>query len=109
MGDASSKKEYFCRMFIRKKKNRSGTISVVVVNKCNGKFKEVKTIGVSSDRVEIEALCHQGKKWILTYRGERDMFEEYDHEREERQVTEYLLSNIESILHNGPQLILNQA
>ena len=35
-------------MFLRKKKNRSGTVSVVVVDKSQGRFKEIKTIGVSS-------------------------------------------------------------
>ena len=31
-------------MFVRKKKNRSGTISVVVVDKSRGKFREVKKL-----------------------------------------------------------------
>jgi transposase len=35
------------------------------------------------------------------------MFEEREKEREEKQVTEYLLSNVENILLNGPRLILN--
>jgi hypothetical protein len=36
-------------MFVRKKKNRSGSTSVVVVDKRGGCFREVKTIGVSSE------------------------------------------------------------
>jgi hypothetical protein len=43
-------------MFIRKKKNRSGTTSIVVVNKIKGCFQELKTIGVSSDEKELAAL-----------------------------------------------------
>lgn len=94
-------------MFIRRKRNRSGSTSIVIIDKSKGKFKEVKTIGTSSDDSEIEKLYHQGKKWLSTYCGERDMFFEYDCKCEEKQVTEYLLSNIENILLNGVQLILN--
>ncbi len=94
-------------MFIRKRKNRTGTVTVVVVDKSNGKFKEIKTIGVSSDSSEIDNLYHQGKKWILSQHGSYDMFEEYQRQEEEKQVTDYLLSNIENILLNGTQLILN--
>src|SRR5215469_2867313 len=38
----------------------------------------------------------------------RDMFVLYEQQREEKQVIDYLLNNIENILLNGPQLILNQ-
>jgi transposase len=96
-------------MFIRKKKNRSGTTSVVVVNKSNGIFREIKTIGVGKDDADVESLYQQGKKWISAYFGEQDIFEIHDKEIEEKQVTEYLLSNVENILLNGVQLILNQA
>ena len=37
-------------MFVRKKKNRSGTTSVVVVDKHGGKFKELCTIGMQNIR-----------------------------------------------------------
>lgn len=95
-------------MFVRKKKNRSGTTSVIVVDKSKGIFKEITTIGVSKESSDIESLCQQGKKWISTHLGNRDIFEIYEKEREEKQVTESLLSNVENILINGTQLILNQ-
>ncbi|GHV54176.1 hypothetical protein FACS1894181_18060 [Bacteroidia bacterium] len=41
-------------------------------------------------------------------RGDRDIFAGNDRRVEEKQVTEGLLSNIESILLNGTQLILHQ-
>jgi hypothetical protein len=93
-------------MFIRKKKNRSGTTSVVVVDKSGGRFREIRTIGVSSDENEIAAYHHQGIKWISVQQGNRDMFALYERQREEQQVTECLISNIENILLNGTQLIL---
>ncbi len=95
-------------MFVRKKKNRSGTTSVVVVDKSGKHFRELKAIGVSDNEKEIEELYQQGKKWLDTYLGNRDMFSEHTREEEEKQVTERLLGNIENILLNGTQLILNQ-
>ena len=96
-------------MFVRKKKNPSGIISIQIIDKSNGKYHVEKTIGSSSDAETIESLYQQGKKWISAHLGEQDIFEIHDKEVEEKQVTEYLLSNVENILLNGVQLILNQA
>jgi transposase len=95
-------------MFIRKKKNRSGTTSVVVVDKRNGAYREVYTIGIGKDDSEIEFLFKQGLRWIDSYCGNRDIFEIHEKELEEQQIIEYLLSNVENILINGTQLILDQ-
>ena len=95
-------------MFIRKKKNRSGTTGVIVIDKSGGQFRELKTIGVSSDEQEIALFYQQGKKWIATQIGGQDMFTLVEQQREEKQVADYLLSNIKNILLNGPQLILDR-
>jgi hypothetical protein len=50
-------------MFVRKKPNRSGIISVVVAKKC-GKVHYLKTIGLSCDANEIEELYLQGKEML---------------------------------------------
>lgn len=99
---------YFCSMFVRKKKNRSGTTSVVVVDKRGGQFREVKTIGVSSDEKEISEFYLQGKKWISIQCCGQDMFSLREQQLEEKLVTDNLLSNIENILLNGTQLILSR-
>jgi hypothetical protein len=59
-----------------------------VVDKRSGLFREVKTIGVSSEEKEIAELYLSGKKWISAHCGERDMFEEREKEREEKRVME---------------------
>ena len=69
-------------MFVRKKKNRSGTTSVVVVDKHGGKFKELHTVGIANSDEEIEKLLIQGKAWML--------------------------GNVESILLNGAKFILDK-
>jgi transposase len=99
---------YTFGMYVRKKANRSGSTSVVIVEKSGGKTRYLKTIGVSSDEKIISELYIQGKKWISEYCGDCDMFALQAKEEEERQIVDYLLSNIENILLNGTQLILNQ-
>jgi hypothetical protein len=68
-------------MFVRRKKNRSGSTSVVVVDKSGCRFRELKTVGISSDEKEIAELCQEGRKWISIHCGERDMFVIQEQER----------------------------
>lgn len=95
-------------MFVRKKRNRSGTTSVVVVNKSRGVFQELATIGVSKDEAEIEQLYRQAENWIDIHTGTRDVFKEHARAIEEEKLARYFLSNVENIVLNGPQLILDQ-
>lgn len=96
---------YLCDMFIRRRKNKSGTTSVVVVDKSSGKFRELKTIGVASDDVEIEALERKAREWMSHYTGQMSL----DFDDTERIRSEYrrMLSNVDRTLLNMPQTILN--
>ena len=47
-------------MFVRKKKNQSGSVSVQIIKKINRTNKVIKTIGSSKDPDEIERLFHKG-------------------------------------------------
>ena len=51
-------------MFIRKKKNKSGSISIQIIDKSSGKYKVIKTIGSSTNPITIESLIIKGKQWI---------------------------------------------
>jgi len=95
-------------MYVRKKKNPSGVVSVQIIDKSGGKYKVLRTVGSSSDVSEIERLYVLGKKWISANSGMRDMFLQNEQQHEEQQLTNYLLGNIENILLNGTQLVLNQ-
>ena len=95
-------------MFVRKKKNPSGIVSIQIIDKSRGSYKVFKTIGSSSDPIEVATLFAEGQRWINLHCGNRDIFLESDRQREEKQVTEHLLNNVENILLNGTQLILNE-
>lgn len=95
-------------MFVRRKKNRSGTTSIVVAVKVQGKFREVKTIGISKDAAEIERFYQDGKIWADRHVKGEDVFQQQTQEKEEAHITDVLLSNIENILHNSTQLTLSR-
>ena len=46
-------------MFVKRKKNRSGTTILVVPEKTKGIYKELITIGVAKDSNEIDSLVKQ--------------------------------------------------
>ncbi len=48
-------------MFIRKLKNKSGSISVQIISEESQKYKVVKTIGSSKTEEEINSLLYQAK------------------------------------------------
>jgi hypothetical protein len=57
-------------MFVRRKKNRSGSPSVVA-DKNSGRFTELHVIGVGTTKDEIRQLVNEGKKWIAHYGGQQ--------------------------------------
>ncbi len=68
-------------MLVRKKKNRSGTTSVVIVDKSAGGFTEHKVIGVGNNEDEINELGLRGKDWIAHYGGQQSIDFEGDEQR----------------------------
>jgi len=84
-GYRKTKIPYFYEMFISRKKNRSGSTSVVVISKASGKLKYLKTIGISSDEQEIEKFVIEAREFIHTYEGQIDLFKSFDDERVEEQ------------------------
>jgi len=61
-------------MFIRKKKNKSGSISVQIISKPKGKYKVVKTIGSSSDEEDLVLLLAKAKAELEKIKGQQNLF-----------------------------------
>ena len=57
-------------MFVRKKPNKSGIISLQVIAKINGKSKLTKTIGNFRDEKTIKELTGKGHHYIATFGGQ---------------------------------------
>ena len=100
-------------MFVKKIKNRSINTSVIVSEKIKGKYRQLATIGISSDESEISEFVEEGKLWIrkkeLSLNPELDFFgEERQAQDDERRQVQEFLSRIDNVLINGTQLILDR-
>lgn len=104
---AQVKNMYLCSMYVRKKHNKSGTTSIVVVSKASGKYKEIKSFGASSSEEEISLLHEKAKAWIHSFAGQQEL--DFDDRcSKELEETTRVVENMDSVLINGTQLLLNQ-
>ncbi len=88
-------------MFVRKKKNPSGVVSVQVIDKSGGRYTMMKTIGSSANQTEVEQLVRQGHQWIANHSGQLplDLDDEVNH-------AEAFLESIDQITVAGTQRLL---
>lgn len=93
-------------MFIRKKRNASGSISIQILEKINRKNKLIKTVGSSKDKYEIEVLYQEALKLIpeLTKQAELDLYPDKNDENIFDNFVKKLSTN--SIICIGPELII---
>jgi hypothetical protein len=90
-------------MFVRKKPNKSGLVSVQVIDKSQGKYKVLKTIGSSKDALEIERLVAEGKSYAQKQMGLQEI-DFTDH----RKIFTDVLSSISSHKLVGIQYVLGK-
>jgi len=65
-------------MFIRKKKNKSGTRSIQIISKNKGKYKVIKTIGCAKTRREEELMVLLANTEMDRIAGSQSLFVEHD-------------------------------
>lgn len=92
-------------MFIRKNKNRSGSISIQVVRKDGRRNKIIKTIGFSKDPNELDAFVNQAQIFINQQRKLRSIFAS-----QADQVIRQFISTIsnDDLRVVGPKLVLGK-
>lgn len=90
-------------MFVRKKKNKSGVISVQVIDKSSGHYKVLKTIGSSSNESQINELYTKAKNWI----AQNNLQNTLDFEQED-QLVQQVLQSVQSIQIVGVDLLLGK-
>ena len=82
---------------------------MVVVDKRNGIFKEIKNFGCAEDDRSVLALCEKASDWILRHGGQTVInFDDPDPKKREREETERVIGNMDAILINGTQIILEK-
>lgn len=98
---------YLYSVFTRRKHNRSGSISVVIVDKSEGRFKEIHSIGVAHGEKEAEDLEAEGRHWIATYGGQQ-LIDFGDKAGAELRNAEEVLSSIRSARLAAAQRIISK-
>lgn len=100
-------------MYIRRKKYPSGNVGIIVVEKINGKMKELATIGIARSEDDVDALVKLGHEWMDREQQRRhprlDLFgEERIRCEQELKNAEQLLNSITNITIDGADLILDR-
>ena len=98
-----SQSDFLFSLFVRQKQNKSGVISVQVINKSSGKYKVLKTIGSSSDKSMIQQLVKDGEQWIRNYKG----IVEFDFDNTDW-LFEQFIESIKQIKVIGVELLLGR-
>jgi len=94
-------------MFVRRKANKSGSVSIQVIDKSLG-YKVVKTIGLARNANEIGLLLAKAKEFIQTSDGNQtELF--HAPTKEEIAVDNFLAGLSNAQIHTiGPELIFGQ-
>lgn len=90
-------------MFVRRNKNRSGSVSIQIVLKTRGRYRVVQTLGSSKVPEEIERLWHEGLHRIKALEGQMGLFIS-----EQDAVLSAFLSNLSNaeVSVAGPEIVL---
>lgn len=92
-------------MFLRKKKNRSGSISVQIISKERGQYKVVKTIGSGNSDQEVQKLWYLGRQELERLGGQRKLFVSEKDTLVEQAFDALQNASIQTI---GPELIFGK-
>jgi len=92
-------------MFVRKKKNKSGSISIQLIDKNLGRYKVVKTIGCSDDLKIVEQLYIKAKREILAIGGQQQFNFEINKEKD---LVDTFFNSINEFKLIGPELLLGK-
>jgi transposase len=92
-------------MFVRRKPNPSGVISIQIIDKSSGSYEVFRTIGSSSDPAEIELLVRKAKLVILEH--SRQALLPFD-QQAELAFTDTFINHIDSLELVGPELLLGK-
>lgn len=92
-------------MFVRKKANKSGVISIQIIEKRSGKSTLLKTVGSSSDPTQIAAFVEKGKRLIQEIKGQTSLH--FDKHNEE-QLVDLFFNGIRELRLVGPELVLGK-
>ena len=81
-------------MFVREKKNKSGSVSIQIVSKESGTYKVVKSVGYATERPEIERLKVEAKRMLEELKPQLNFnFEAYEEDTKAVEIVSSLQNN----------------
>lgn len=92
-------------MFVRKKRNKSGVVSIQIINKSGGQYEVLRTAGSASDADTIDRLFRQAKQEINEITGQQQLNFDKDKEKD---LVELFFHHLEAIELAGPELLLGK-
>jgi transposase len=92
-------------MFVRKKKNKSGSISIQIIDKSSGKYKVLKTIDSSDEIDKVEQCYQKAKQEIKEIKGQLQINFETEKEAD---IVKTFFESIEEFRLLGPELLLGK-
>jgi len=90
-------------MFIRKKNNPNGSITIQVVDKSSGSYRVIQNFGVAKTNTEQEKKIQQASLWMKQKSGVKD-FDFF----EEDKLVELFVDSIQSLKREGIELVLGK-
>lgn len=92
-------------LFVRKKRNKSGAVSIQIIDKSSGSYRVVKTVGSSADPEQIKNLYHQGLELVPKLLGQTSLgFADHA----DKTFADTLKNSIRSHRLIGPELLLGR-
>jgi hypothetical protein len=92
-------------MFVRRKPNPSGVISIQIIDKSSGNYEVFRTIGSSSDPAEIDLFVRKAKLAILEHT--RQAMLPFD-QQAELEFADTFINHLDSFELAGPELLLGK-
>ena len=92
-------------MFIRKNKNRKGTISVQIISKSSGKYRVVKTLGSGDTEQSIELLYQKAKQELAALQKQQSLFVSKDDALIESYISGLQNAQVRTV---GPEIIFGK-
>ncbi len=92
-------------MFIREKKNRSGSVSIQIINKSRGRYKLIKTIGCATEQHKIDQLKLQAKQQLEELKRQPSLFASAEDQLVEQVFSSLSNSHVRTV---GPELIFGK-
>lgn len=92
-------------MYIRKKKNKSGVVSVQIIDKSTGTYRVLQTIGSALELGDVEVLYKKAELELALIKSQNSLQFTLD---EESEYIDNLMNHIETFSLIGPELLLGK-